>query len=260
MGPRVPDHLQRVPDAALGYLVASIVWLNLGCRWQIAVTLGLLVGYWALQTFVPVPGYGAGVYREHALFGDWLNDRILGDWQGRWRLGWILGIMTARVDGHAGRVGRADPAAALAQADQSHRAGGAGVGLPCRRLVVELSVSHHQEPLDEHLCPVGRRVELLVARTVLPGHRRLAIRRWAYPFMVLGTNSIFVYMAWGLCNGAFKAVADCFLGGLAAYTGPWQSGIAVDRGIFRLLAAACLHVSQQNIPSRLNSNRGAHLP
>jgi len=52
------------------------------------------------------------------------------------------------------------------------------------------------------------------------------LRRWAFPFVVIGANSIFAYMACGLCNGAFKAVADRFLGGLATYTGPWQEGIS----------------------------------
>lgn len=42
---------------------------------------------------MPVPNYGPGVYQEHALFGDWLNDQILGSWQTKWRFGWILGIM-----------------------------------------------------------------------------------------------------------------------------------------------------------------------
>jgi hypothetical protein len=51
-------------------------------------------------------------------------------------------------------------------------------------------------------------------------------RRWAFPFVVIGCNSIFVYMSWGLCSGAFRAVADRFLGGLKQYTGTWYDGIS----------------------------------
>jgi len=42
----------------LCYLVAAILELYLGRRWQIAALAACLVGYWALLRFVPVPGAG----------------------------------------------------------------------------------------------------------------------------------------------------------------------------------------------------------
>lgn len=68
---------------ALGYLVACVLYLHLKPRLQVLATAALLLGYWALQTFVPVPGHGAGVYQPGALFGDWLNQQILGEWEAR---------------------------------------------------------------------------------------------------------------------------------------------------------------------------------
>jgi len=211
---------------ALGYLVASILWLNLSLRWQVAATVGLLVGYWALQTFVPVPGYGAGVYQEHALFGDWLNDQILGAWQGHWRLGWILGIMThsatAMLGVLAGQILRApwrDRAKLLALV---------ALGLGC--LAVGWLWSY-QFPIIKNRWTstfalwAGGWSSLFLALFYLVIDV-CHLRRWAFPFVVIGANSIFVYMAWGLCSGAFKTVADRFLGGLAPYTGQWQEGIS----------------------------------
>lgn len=52
------------------------------------------------------------------------------------------------------------------------------------------------------------------------------IRRWAFPLVVIGANSIFVYLSWTLCNAAYKAVADRFLIGLKQYTGAWYDGIS----------------------------------
>jgi len=80
---------------ALGYLVASsILLLGVSIRWQVAITAGMLLLYWALETFVPLPNWHVvGVYKDQANFGDWLNNFLLGDLQGRWRLGWILGIV-----------------------------------------------------------------------------------------------------------------------------------------------------------------------
>src|SRR5690606_4066290 len=48
--------LQRI---ALAYLFAGLVFTWCGPRGVVAVCVGLLVLYWALMTFVPVPGVGA---------------------------------------------------------------------------------------------------------------------------------------------------------------------------------------------------------
>jgi predicted acyltransferase len=55
---RIPGVLQRI---AVVYLIASVIVLFAGraARWAIAAVL--LIGYFALMKFVPVPGYGAGV-------------------------------------------------------------------------------------------------------------------------------------------------------------------------------------------------------
>ena len=211
---------------ALGYLVASVLWLNLSVRWQIAATLGLLIGYWALQTFVPVPGYGAGVYERHALFGDWLNDQILGSWQTKWQFGWILGILphsaTAMLGVLAGQI--------LRTSWRQNRKTGTLVALGLVCLAVGWLWSY-QFPMIKNRWTstfalwAGGWSYLLLALF----YQVIDVwqwRRWAYPFVVIGSNSIFVYMSWGLCSGAFKAVADRFLGGLRQYTGAWYDGIS----------------------------------
>jgi predicted acyltransferase len=53
--------LQRI---ALSYCGASLLALWLKPRGLIAATVALLVGYWALLTFVPVPEFGAGDFAE----------------------------------------------------------------------------------------------------------------------------------------------------------------------------------------------------
>lgn len=53
--------LQRLALCSCGAGLA-FVWLNK--KGLIALTVGLLVGYWALLTFVPVPGFGAGDFTE----------------------------------------------------------------------------------------------------------------------------------------------------------------------------------------------------
>ena len=62
--------LQRI---SLCYLAASLMCLNLNLRGLVAACVGLLVGYWALMTFVPVPGIGAGSYAPDANLANWID-------------------------------------------------------------------------------------------------------------------------------------------------------------------------------------------
>ncbi len=72
---RIPGVLQRI---AVCYLVAALIFLRTGWRFQFGLTITLLFGYWAAMTLVPVPGFGAGrldpeanlaAYIDRALFG-----------------------------------------------------------------------------------------------------------------------------------------------------------------------------------------------
>jgi predicted acyltransferase len=66
--------LQRI---ALCYLVASILFLNCNWRGLVAVVVVLLSGYWALMTFVPVPGIGAGLFAMDANLANWVDAHFL---------------------------------------------------------------------------------------------------------------------------------------------------------------------------------------
>ncbi len=54
---RIPGVLQRI---AVCYLAASALFLALGIRGQAIAAAALLLGYWALLTSVPAPGFGTG--------------------------------------------------------------------------------------------------------------------------------------------------------------------------------------------------------
>lgn len=67
---RLVGILQRI---AICYLFASVLFLNLNWRGLVAALLALLVGYWALMTFVPVPGGGAVSFKPDANLANWLD-------------------------------------------------------------------------------------------------------------------------------------------------------------------------------------------
>ncbi len=66
--------LQRI---ALCYLFASLLFLNFNLRGMLIAFVALLGGYWALMTFVPVPGIGAGSFGPDANLANWIDANYL---------------------------------------------------------------------------------------------------------------------------------------------------------------------------------------
>ena len=66
--------LQRI---AICYLFASLLFLNFNLRGMIAAFVAVLAGYWALMTFVPVPGIGAGSFAPDANLANWIDAHYL---------------------------------------------------------------------------------------------------------------------------------------------------------------------------------------
>lgn len=54
---RIPGVLQRI---AVCYAIGAVIFLYTKPRTQMLTLGGLLIGYWGLMMFIPVPGYGAG--------------------------------------------------------------------------------------------------------------------------------------------------------------------------------------------------------
>lgn len=70
---RIMGVLQRI---SLAYLLASLAVLNLPRKALWVFAAWLLVAYWAAMSFIPVPGYGAGVLTREGNFGAY-SDRLL---------------------------------------------------------------------------------------------------------------------------------------------------------------------------------------
>lgn len=72
---RVMGVLQRI---AVAYLIAALVVLFLRIEAQVAVALVLLLGYWALLRWVPVPGHGPGVLTPTGNLAGWVDRTVFG--------------------------------------------------------------------------------------------------------------------------------------------------------------------------------------
>ena len=82
---------------ALCYLFASLLFLNLRLPALIVAFVAILVGYWALMTFVPVSGIGMGSYAKDANLANWVDAQYLPGrkWNGAWDSEGLLSTLPA---------------------------------------------------------------------------------------------------------------------------------------------------------------------
>lgn len=204
---------------AMGYLVASILLIALRWPWQIMATALMLLAYWAIQ-YQPAPGYPPGTYAPNATWGDWLNEWLLGDWQGQWRRPWIVAMTTygstAMLGALAGQLLRSAKESAMKVLMLT------ASGLAC--LAAGWYWSYHLPIIklpwtSTYALWAGGWSCLLLALFYLIIDVA-GLRRWAFPFKVIGMNSIAAYLGWQWFSPAFRQAARVFVGGLEQYVGP----------------------------------------
>jgi predicted acyltransferase len=206
---RIMGVLQRI---ALCYLAAGLLYLftfqtearageptrvcaNLRVTAIVAITL--LVGYWALLTFIPVPGYGAGHLGKDDNLSAYIDRSLLGGhlweesktWDPEGCLSTLPAIASLLVGILAGEWLRSNR-------EGSRKALGlAIVGLV---LLVVGRLLHPLFPINKNLWTSsfvlftsGCAMLTLAACYWIADVRRL--RTWAKPFLVFGTNAILAY-------------------------------------------------------------------
>ena len=192
---RIPGVLQRI---AVCYLVASLIFLKTNWRVHLGVAVALLLGYWALMTLVPVPGFGAGAldskegnlaaYVDRAVFGQhvWRFAKVY-DPEGL--LSTLPAIATTLAGVFTGHVLRARRPP-FEKVSAMFVAGAAFVVLgwawnywfPVNKALWTSSYV---------LLTAGMALQLLAVCYWLVDVK--GYRRWALPFIVFGTNALALY-------------------------------------------------------------------
>ena len=206
---RIMGVLQRI---ALCYLVAGLLYLatfqsdaaaerparvhaNLGVTATVAVAL--LVGYWALMTFVPVPGYGAGHLGKEDNLGAYIDRTLMGGhlwgesvtWDPEGILSTLPAIASVLIGILAGEWLRSD-----------RQAGRKALGLAAAGLALLVAgrLLHPYFPINKNLWTssfvlfTGGFAMLALAACYWIIDVR-AWRGWTGPFLVFGMNAILAY-------------------------------------------------------------------
>jgi predicted acyltransferase len=177
----------------------------------------LLVLYWALMRFVPVPGYGAGVLTPDGNLAMYIDKALLGRFQDGTPYTWILSslgfgatVLMGVLAGHLLRSKLAGTRKALLLA---------GAGLGCLGGGWLWSFAF---PIIKHIWTSSMVLWsggwcLLLLALFYWLIDVLGYRRWAFPFIVIGMNAIVAYMAPDLIN--FMQISHTVFAGLARHLG-----------------------------------------
>lgn len=206
---RVMGVLQRI---ALCYLVAGLLYLvtfereanadgttrvQADLRVTAAVAIALLVGYWAVMTFVPVPGYGVGHLGKEDSLAACVDRALLGGhlwsesktWDPEGILSTFPAIASLLIGVMAGEWLRSDRKA------ERKAIGVAAAGVV---LLVAGRFLHPYFPINKNLWTStfvlftgGFAMLALAVCYWLVDVRRW--RNWTPPFLVFGTNAILAY-------------------------------------------------------------------
>ena len=202
--------LQRI---ALAYLFAGLIFCFVGVRGRVAACAGLLLGYWALMTFVPVPGVGAGHFEPGQNLANWVDKQYL---------------PLRKWDGDYDPEGLLSTLPAIASCLLGVLAGGLlKGGLDDRRKVLYLVVGGVACVLVGWLWnlqfPVIKKLWTSSFVLVAAGYSSMLLalfylvvdvwkyRTWAQPFVWIGMNPITIYMIHNLVD--LEKIAKRFAGG-----------------------------------------------
>ncbi len=76
---------------AFGYLITSLIILNIGkTSLQLIAGVSLVLVYWLLMTFVPVPGFGSGMFTPEGNLAIYIDHTVFGRFDDGTQYTWLL--------------------------------------------------------------------------------------------------------------------------------------------------------------------------
>jgi predicted acyltransferase len=192
--------LQRI---ALAYLFAGLIFCYFGTKGRIAWCVGLLVGYWVIMTFVPVPGGTAGNFAAGQNLTNWIDKHYLplrkwdGDYDPEGLLSTLPAIANCLLGVFAGmllRDGKLSPWRKVALL------AAAGISLVALGWLWSLQFAVIKKIWTSSFVLVACGYSSLFLAAFYLTVDVLGWRRWAVPFVWIGANPITIYMLHNLVD------------------------------------------------------------
>jgi predicted acyltransferase len=214
---------------AVGYLISSILLLELNEKWQIIITALLLVLYCLIMMFVPVPGHAAGIFEKDLNLALYIDDKVLGHFQEGSGWTYILTNMTFVCSVMSGVFAGRILLSGLPDKQKISRLVviGAGCVIAGKVWGTWFPIIHHLWTSSLVLFAGGISFLLLALFFLIIDV--WGYKKWTLPFIVIGVNAIAVYVATHLFD--FKLIGNVFVGGLAKWLGPLNGFVQALAGL-----------------------------
>jgi predicted acyltransferase len=203
--------LQRI---ALCYLCAGLLFCYFKPKALARICAGLLVGYWALLSFVPVPGHGAGNFAEGMNLANYVDQQFLplrkwdGDHDPEGILSTLPAIASCLLGVFAGLLLR-NPV--LPERKKVNRLIVAGIAGLAAGWLWHLNLPVIKKIWTSSFVLVAGGYSCLLLAAF---HQIIEVwkwRKWAAPFVWIGVNPITIYLGMEVID--FEKIARSFVGG-----------------------------------------------
>lgn len=189
---RIPGVLQRI---AICYLVSALIFSKVGIKGRIAISLFLLAGYYLVMKLIPVPRYGAGVWEYQGNLCGYIDTKLLGGhlYKPRFDPEGILSTFPAIATTLLGTLAGDWLRSSRNVFQKSGGLLASGILLTVTGLFLHPFFPINKQLWTSTYVLFAAGAALIFLGMCLGLMDGLGAKKWAYPFLVLGTNAIFVY-------------------------------------------------------------------
>lgn len=203
--------LQRI---AICYLITSLLFCYCKPKVLLGVCIGILVGYWALLSFVPVPGHGAGNFAEGANLANYVDKQFLplrkwdGDHDPEGLLSTLPAVASCLLGVFAGLLFKN---VALTDRKKVGYLVAAGLGCLAVGWLWHLNFPVIKKIWSSSFVLVAGGWSYLMLAAFYQIIDVWKFQKWATPFVWIGVNPITIYFGGKFID--FEALAKLFVGG-----------------------------------------------
>jgi predicted acyltransferase len=209
----------------IGCFFATIIFLNTKIRGQILWAAGLLLGYWAILKLIPVPGYGAGVMTPEGNFAGYIDRLLLPGKFFQWYfpgildpeglLGHISGVTMGLLGVLAGQFLMKEDKN-LDGLKKALYIGAAGILFLGIGLVWDMAFPIIKKIWTSSFVVFAAGWSLILLSIFYLIIDVWKLKKWSFFFVVIGSNSIFIYACQ---SGVFdlRRTSEFFFNGLIKY-------------------------------------------
>jgi len=205
---------------AVGYLIATLVAVKVKPKWHAPTIAAFLLAYWAVVMLVPVPGVGAGVLTPQGNLPAYVDKLVLGHLhygENTWFLsypGFGASVLLGVLAGQLLMSGRSERRKIFRLLGMGALSLAAGLVWSLWFPVIKLMWT------SSYVLISGGFSFLVLALFYWIVDVR-GYKKWALGFIVIGMNSIAVYIATEIFD--FRHVGNVFVGHLLPHLGRWDS-------------------------------------